>query len=60
MNSKQTKTLKRVFDDPISAGIAWKDIESLLVAAGAKVIEGSGSRVRFVKSDIIIPIRINK
>lgn len=31
----------------------WKDIEPLFVAAGAEVIEGSGSRVRFVKSDII-------
>ena len=53
MNSKQRKTLQRVFSDPVSSNIAWKDIESLLVAAGAKVIEGSGSRVRFVKSDNI-------
>ena len=53
MNSKQTKTLQRVFSDPVSSNIAWKDIESLLVAVGAEAIEGSGSRVRFVKSDII-------
>ncbi len=53
MNSKQTKTLQRVFSDPVSSSIAWKDIESLLIAAGAEVIEGSGSRVRFVKSEII-------
>ena len=53
MNSKQTKTLQRVFSDPVSSSIAWKDIESLLIATGAEVIEGSGSRVRFVKSEII-------
>jgi hypothetical protein len=27
--------------------MAWADIESLLVAAGCRIIEGSGSRVRF-------------
>ncbi len=53
MNSKQLKTLQRVFSDPVSSSIAWKDIESLLIAAGAEVMEGSGSRVRFVKSEII-------
>lgn len=53
MNSKQKKTLKLVFIDPVPTGIAWKDIESLLVAVGAEVIEGSGSRVRFVKSEFI-------
>lgn len=53
MNSKQTKTLQRVFSDPVSSSITWKDIESLLIAADAEVIEGSGSRVRFVKSEII-------
>ncbi len=53
MNSKQIKTLQRVFSDPVSSSIAWKDIESLLIAAGAEVMEGSGSRVRFVKSEII-------
>ena len=53
MNSKQTKTLKRVFSDPASSNIAWKDIESLLVAVGAEIVEGNGSRVRFIKSNII-------
>jgi hypothetical protein len=27
--------------------LVWADIEALLIAAGASVIEGSGSRVRF-------------
>jgi hypothetical protein len=48
MNSKHRKTLAAVFTDPVSRTLAWSDIESLLIAAGCKVVEGSGSRVRFV------------
>ena len=47
MNSKQRKTLKAVFTAPVSGTIVWDDIESLLKVAGAKVIEGDGSAVRF-------------
>ncbi len=53
MNSKHKKTLSLVFDDPVSGNIAWSRIEKLLVAAGAETVEGSGSRVRFVKGDEI-------
>jgi hypothetical protein len=49
MNSRQRKTLAAVFADPVSPSIAWASIESLLIALGCEVIEGSGSRVRFVK-----------
>ncbi len=51
MNSKHRKTLEAVFSDPVSGTIVWADVESLLVAAGAEVIEGRGSRVRFVKGE---------
>lgn len=47
MNSKQRRTLELVFADPVSATIEWAAIESLLLAVGCRVIEGSGSRVRF-------------
>lgn len=47
MNNKQRKTLEAIFTDPVSATIAWTDIESLLVAVGCKTVEGKGSRVRF-------------
>ncbi len=47
MNGRQMRTLKSVFAHPVSGTIAWADIESLLVAAGCRIIEGSGSRVRF-------------
>jgi hypothetical protein len=52
MNGKQKKTLAAVFDKPTRV-IAWKDIESLLVACGCQVIEGSGSRVRFANKGVI-------
>jgi hypothetical protein len=53
MNSKQRKTLRAVFTDPVSPSIAWADIESLLIAADCRVIEGEGSRVRFERDNII-------
>ncbi len=51
MNSKHKRTLSLVFQNPVSGTIAWIDIERLLVAAGAQVVEGSGSRVRFNKGE---------
>jgi hypothetical protein len=34
------------------SNILWSDIESLLIALGAEVSEGRGSRVRFALNDI--------
>ena len=53
MNSKHKKTLAAVFADPVSGTLLWSDIESLLRAAGAVVIEGGGSRVRFACNGLI-------
>ncbi|MGE0213194.1 MAG: type II toxin-antitoxin system HicA family toxin [Parvibaculaceae bacterium] len=53
MNSRHRKTLARIFREPASGTIEWAAIESLLTAIGAEIIEGSGSRVRFVKDGII-------
>ena len=39
-------TLEAIFTTPVPAGISWKDIETLLIALGAEVSEGQGSRVR--------------
>lgn len=46
MNNKHRKTLQAIFDEPTRSDIEWKAIEALLVAAGAEISEGSGSRVR--------------
>ena len=51
MNSKHRRTLETIFADPVSATVAWADVEGLLRAIGAVVIEGRGSRVRFVFGD---------
>lgn len=46
MNAKHRRTLQAIFARPDRADIAWHDIESLLVAVGAELSEGNGSRVR--------------
>ncbi|MER9405069.1 type II toxin-antitoxin system HicA family toxin [Mesorhizobium caraganae] len=48
MNSKHKCVLRAIFTDPVSGNIEWIVIETLLIAVGCQVIEGSGSRVRFV------------
>ncbi|MCY0095666.1 type II toxin-antitoxin system HicA family toxin [Hoeflea ulvae] len=53
MNSKQRKTLAAIFKNPVSGTIAWTDIEAVLVAAGARIVEGRGSRVRFEKDGVV-------
>ena len=49
MNSRHRRTLEAVFRDPVLGTLAWADVEGLLGAAGARTIEGRGSRVRFEK-----------
>ena len=46
MNRKQERVHQGIFDNPVRADLKWSDIESLLVALGATVTEGNGSRVR--------------
>ena len=58
VNSRQTRTLKAVFTDPVSGTIAWADIESLLKAAGCEVVEGNGScsvPAQTGPSEVLIP-----
>jgi hypothetical protein len=47
MNSTHRKTLAVIFSKPTARTLEWSRIEALLGAVGARVIEGSGSRVRF-------------
>ncbi|OGV41519.1 MAG: hypothetical protein A3F46_00260 [Legionellales bacterium RIFCSPHIGHO2_12_FULL_42_9] len=46
MNAKHKKVLQSIFETPVNASIVWKDIEALFLVLGAKISEGSGSRVR--------------
>ncbi|MFM2100233.1 MAG: hypothetical protein RLZZ366_1772 [Pseudomonadota bacterium] len=53
MNARHAKTLGTVFRQPTPANVEWSAIEALLLAVGCSLIEGNGSRVRFVKDDMI-------
>jgi hypothetical protein len=53
VNSKQAKTLQAIFVDSVSGTIEWASVESLLIALGCEVVEGRGSRVRFVKDGVV-------
>ncbi len=52
MNNKQRKVLWAIFQNPIQPNIKWSDIESLLVALGAKLTEGRGTRLRVSLNDV--------
>lgn len=52
MNSRQRDTLERIFADPLNGNLEWRHIESLLMAAGCRRIEGAGSAVTFEKDGI--------
>jgi len=51
IKKKHQTTLNAIFAKPVQSGIVWKDIEALLVALGAEVSEGRGSRVRIALKD---------
>ena len=51
MNNKSKKTYKRILQDPVQSNIEWSDIEALFISLGAKISEGSGSRVRVELND---------
>ena len=53
MNSAHRKTLAVVFSKPTARALEWARIEALLVAAGARTIEGNGSRVRFALNGVV-------
>jgi hypothetical protein len=53
MNSRQRKSLEALFRDPLPRSMEWSDIEALLVALGATIVEGRGSRVRFVLNQAV-------
>jgi hypothetical protein len=46
VNKKQRRTLECIFEKPVRSDIPWSDIEALFVGLGARITEGSGSRVR--------------
>ncbi len=53
MNKTYKRTLEGIFADLVHANLNWHDIESLLVALGAELEEGRGSRVRVELNDVV-------
>ena len=51
MNSKQKKTFKSLFDDPVKKTIKWMDVEKLIVSLDGEIRQGNGSRVRIALGD---------
>jgi hypothetical protein len=53
MNKTHRKTLESIFQDRVPATLEWRRIEALFKAIGAKVVEGTGSKVRFELNGVI-------
>jgi hypothetical protein len=56
MNRKHRKILARILERPTRADITWTEVETLLVACGAEVREGRGSRVAVIRGGQILRI----
>ncbi len=52
MKLKHRKTLQAIFENPVRANILWSDIEKLLIACGAEINEGRGSRIRIALNNM--------
>ena len=53
MNRRHRETLDKIFQSPVPTSLEWRDIEALLLAVGAKTVEGRGSRVRFELNGVV-------
>lgn len=53
MNGSQRKVLDAIFSTPTPSVLEWRKLESLLIALGAEVVEGRGSRVRFILNGVV-------
>ncbi|GJD46291.1 hypothetical protein AFCDBAGC_4171 [Methylobacterium cerastii] len=46
LSGRHRATLAAILADPVRSGVVWTDIEALMIACGAEVTEGRGSRIR--------------
>ena len=51
MRRRHSRTLARLFTQPVSGNIPWQDVEALFVALGAEVTQRAGSRIAVVLFD---------
>lgn len=52
LNSKQRKVLEAVAEHPPRSDLEWKAVEKLLLALGATLREGKGSRIRIYLNEV--------
>jgi ABC-type phosphate transport system ATPase subunit len=52
IQSKHKKVLEDIFHNPIKSGVIWIEIETTLLALGAEISEGRGSRVRIALNGV--------
>lgn len=52
LSKKHQTTLDDIFKIPIKSSVNWYDIEKILMAMGAQISEGRGSRVRIYLNNI--------
>lgn len=52
MNKKHRQLLKTIFENPVRSSILWDDVEKLLIALGAELSEGRGSRLRIALNGV--------
>jgi hypothetical protein len=45
MNKKHKRTLEAIFKTPVQSNVIWEDVEKLFIYLGARIKEGSGSRL---------------
>ncbi len=53
MKNAHRKTLEAIFQRPTPTSLEWRRIEALFLALDARLIEGSGSRVRFELKGVV-------
>ncbi len=49
-----------IFADPVNGNMEWREIESLLVAIGCRVLEGSGATVTFEKDGLRVTFHLHR
>ena len=45
MNKKHLRTLEAIFKTPVQSNVVWEDVEKLFISLGARIKQGSGSRL---------------
>jgi hypothetical protein len=58
MKNSHKKTLQKIFANPQTGQINWKDIDALFLSLGVEKSQGNGSRVHFFYKDEMITFHV--